>query len=72
MTKPERAGYLHAILSEYGQHTGLRIVCHILDDTAPFPAPQMHDHTVMDEHAMCILPDGNRPVEETDAENSRT
>lgn len=60
MTRKEQARALHTLLTQQRETKGVKIVCYLLDETEPFPAPAIHDYSVLDGRVMCIVPDDNR------------
>ena len=66
--KKTRARNFRDALTDYGEQSGLKFVLYILTDEDPLPAPQIMDYTTMNDTAMVIIRDANRPEHTTFAD----
>lgn len=59
------ASTIHSKTTELAQLHGRRLVTYVLDETEPFPAPQVSDYTKLNHHAVVIVPNAAKrdPVE---------
>ena len=65
----ERAQNMHDAICEYQAVRGGRYVIYMLPNGHPLPAPQLRDMTLMSDHCMVIVPDGNLDTDDKEMLN---